>query len=89
MKYRDDNFYATHNCTLLYGKATKIDEKAKQVILTNGEKISFDKLLVATGSSAFVPPFEGLETVEHQCTFMCLDDSRELDKMLDDTAIPS
>ena len=82
MKYRDDDFYATHNCTLLHGKVTEVDANTKQVVLADGSKIPFDKLLVATGSSAFVPPFEGLETVEHRCTFMCLDDARKLDKML-------
>jgi len=82
MKYRDDDFYATHNCTLLCGKVTEIVANAKQVVLADSSKIPFDKLLVATGSSAFVPPFEGLETVEHQCTFMCLDDARKLAKML-------
>lgn len=36
-----------------------IDATAKQVELQNGEGISYDKLVLATGSSAFVPPIEG------------------------------
>jgi NADPH-dependent 2,4-dienoyl-CoA reductase/sulfur reductase-like enzyme len=42
----------------------------------------YDKLLVGTGSSAFVPPFEGLDTVKDKFTFMCLDDAKALEKAL-------
>jgi len=83
MKYRGDTFYADNNCTLLKDIAvTKIDAKAKQVFLSNNSSIPYDKLLVATGSSAFVPPFEGLDTVKDKFTFMSLDDARKLDKAL-------
>ena len=84
MKYREDNFYADNRCNLLSGvAATKIDSKNKQVELSDGRHISYDKLLVATGSSAFVPKFEGLNSVESKHTFMSLDDARNLKKVLD------
>ena len=83
MKYRGDSFYADHACDLLRGvAATEIDAAAKEVLLSDGSRIAYDKLLVATGSSPFVPPFEGLETVQNACTFMSLDDARKLDAML-------
>jgi len=83
MKYRDNNFYAENNCKLLAGVAvTQIDAKAKQAVLSDKSRAPYDKLLVAAGSSAFVPPFEGLDTVKDQCTFMSLNDARKLDKML-------
>jgi NAD(P)H-nitrite reductase large subunit len=83
MKYREDNFYADNNCTLLANTAvTEIDAAAKKVVLSDGKKMLYDKLLVATGSSPFVPPFEGLDTVQKQCTFMGFDDARKLDAML-------
>ena len=83
MKYRGDNFYADNNVKLLANVAvTKIDAQAKQVALSDKSSIPYDQLLVATGSSAFVPPFEGLDSVKDQCTFMSLDDARKLDKML-------
>jgi NAD(P)H-nitrite reductase large subunit len=83
MKYRGDNFYADNNCKLLADVAvTQIDAKAKQVALSNNSRVPYDKLLVAAGSSAFVPPFEGLDTVKDQCTFMSLDDARKLDKLI-------
>jgi NAD(P)H-nitrite reductase large subunit len=83
MRYRGDNFYRDNNCTLLSNAAAeKIDAKAKNVVLRDGKKIPYDKLLVATGSSPFVPPFEGLDTVKDKFTFMSLDDALKLDAAL-------
>jgi NAD(P)H-nitrite reductase large subunit len=83
MRYRGDNFYADNNCTLLANTTvTEIDAAAKNVVLSNGSRMPFDKLLVATGSSPFVPAFEGLDTVKKKCTFMSLDDAHKLDAML-------
>ena len=83
MKYRDSGFYTDNNCKLLADVAvTKIDAKTKQVMLSNGNHVPYDKLLVATGSSAFVPPFEGLDTVKDKYTFMSLDDAHNIDKSL-------
>lgn len=84
MKYRPDSFYEEHNCTLLKGVcATGIDVNSKQVILADGRRINYDKLLVATGSSAFVPPFEGFDTVTDKHTFITLEDAEELKDKLD------
>jgi NAD(P)H-nitrite reductase large subunit len=84
IKYRDNDFYTKNNCTLLTNiSATGIDTKAKQVTLSDNRQIPYDKLLIAAGSSAFVPPFEGLDTVKKQFTFMSLDDALKLDKALD------
>jgi len=83
MKYRNTNFYADNHCTLLHDTATKVDAQKKQVVLSGGNTLPFDKLLVAAGSSAFVPPFAGLDTVKNKHTFMSLDDARKLDEALD------
>ena len=85
MKYRSNDFYVKNHCTLLYGTVTEVQAKTKQVMLADGREIAFDKLLVATGSSAFVPPFEGLDTVTNKWTFMCLDDARKLGEALNAT----
>lgn len=83
MKYRGDGFYAENNCTLLHTVAVNVNAGAKQVVLDDGSQISYDKLLIATGSSAFIPPFDGLDTVENQYTFMSLDDAQRLGGALD------
>jgi NAD(P)H-nitrite reductase large subunit len=83
IKYRHDNFYTDNKCTLLANVAvTGIDAAKKNVVLQDGKKIPYDKLLVATGSSPFVPVFAGLDTVVNKCTFMSLDDADRLETML-------
>jgi len=83
IKYRNDHFYADYNCTLLADTtATGIEAESKNVVLNDGRKIPYDKLLVATGSSPFVPVFDGLDTVIYKYTFMSLDDADRLDAML-------
>jgi NAD(P)H-nitrite reductase large subunit len=83
MKYRNDKFYKENKCkTLFSSNVTKVDEKAKTVTLDDNSVIPYDKLLVATGSSPFVPPFEGLDTVKNKFTFMTLADAKGLEKAL-------
>jgi len=83
MKYRGDNFYSDNNVKLKKSvSVTKIDADKKQAVLSNGDNVPYDKLLVASGSSPFVPPFEGLDTVKEKVTFMSLDDARKLDEMI-------
>ena len=80
MRYRGDGFYAENNCKTLFSKnAIRICKKEKKVILDDGSEIAYDKLLVATGSSPFVPPMKGLEKVENSFTFMSLDDAEKLE----------
>ena len=87
MKYRDDGFYDKNGCTVLFGQsAEKILTDESTVVTEKGEKIKYDKLCVASGSSPFVPPFEGLETVEKKYSFMTIDDALSLEKALDKSA---
>lgn len=77
--YRDKNFYEVNNCKLmLNSEAEKIDTNKKEVILKGGEKVSYDKLLIATGSRAFVPPIKGLDKVKECFTFYTLKDEKNL-----------
>lgn len=83
MKYRPDDFYEKNGVKTIFGvKATKIDYDKKKLLLDNKETVSFDKLLIATGSSPFVPPMQGLENVKDKFSFMKLDDAKALDKAI-------
>jgi NAD(P)H-nitrite reductase large subunit len=82
MKYRGGGFYKDNNCTLLANTSVTQIDAAKKLVLCGDKKIPYDKLLVASGSSPFVPPFEGLDTVKDKCTFMSLDDAKKLEAML-------
>lgn len=62
MKYRGDQFWKKNNVQALTGsRAVNIDFTKKQVELDSGDKVDFEKLLIATGGTPFVPRMEGRE----------------------------
>ena len=80
MSQRPADFYEKNGCKVLYGKkAVGIDPEKKTVTLDDGTGLPYTKLCVAAGSSPFVPPMTGLETVEKKFSFMMLDDMLALD----------
>ncbi|MBR3553911.1 MAG: NAD(P)/FAD-dependent oxidoreductase [Clostridia bacterium] len=79
MNYRPADFYQNNGCTVLYGKsAAAIDPNKKEVRLNDGSVLPYTALCVATGAAPFVPPTEGLDSVERQFTFLTLDDAISL-----------
>ena len=83
MHYRADSFYDDNGAEVKYGaSAVKIDAAAKEITLDSGETISYDALCCCTGSSPFVPPMQGLDTVEKKFSFMTIDDTLALEKAI-------
>lgn len=83
MNYRPEDFYEKNGCEVVYGQeATSIDPAKKTVSLSGGAEIPYDKLCIATGSSPFVPPVEGLESVKNKFSFMTIDDALSLEHVL-------
>jgi len=82
MAYRPATFYKAHDVTALLGKeASRLDTKNAKVILTDGEEISYDRLLVATGGVPFVPPIKGIEA-KGVTTFTTWDDAKALKRLV-------
>ncbi len=53
-------FFDNAQLTLRLGaRVTGIDREARQVMLAEGEPVAYDKLVLATGSTPFVPPVPG------------------------------
>lgn len=81
--YRDPDFYEKYNVTQYLGRtAEAIDSSAHTVVLDGGERIPYDKVLIATGSDPFVPPIPGLNGVQNKHTFMSMDDVRAIKPQL-------
>ncbi|MEK5180955.1 nitrite reductase large subunit NirB [Paenibacillus odorifer] len=58
----DWNWYEDNNITLHTGTTvTRIDEHSKQVIADNGMAVSYDKVIIATGSNSFILPVPGCD----------------------------
>ena len=83
MKYRSDSFYKENGCEVLYGRrAVSVDPTKKQTVLDDETVVCYDALCIAAGSRPFVPPFEGLDTVEQKYSFMTLDDALALEQAI-------
>ena len=81
MNARPADFYEKNGCEVLYGKkAVRIDPDGHTVTLGDGQILPYKKLCVAAGSSPFVPPMTGLDTVERKFSFMTMDDMLALDR---------
>lgn len=61
----------------LNSKVVSIDAKHKQVLTQKGEVISYDKLILATGSYPFVPPIPGNDQ-EHCLCYRTLEDLNKI-----------
>lgn len=87
MQYRSEDFYDRMKCRVFYGRtAVRIDSDQHEVLLDNGQILTYTSLCVAAGSSPFVPPIEGLETVKSRFSFMTLDDAFALEKAVRKTS---
>ena len=76
--YREPDFYEKNGVETLLGKrAVKIDASGRTVVLEDGTKLPYDKLMVATGSKPFVPPMNGLDKIKYH-TFMSYDSAKQI-----------
>lgn len=83
MKYRPSDFYEKNGIAVLYSRRAEcFDPAVGEVTLADGEKIGYDRLLLACGSVPFAPPMEGIETVRDRFSFLTLDDALALKKRL-------
>jgi nitrite reductase (NADH) large subunit len=71
-------WYQRHNIDLRVGvRIVDVDADAKTVTGSDGSVTPYDRLLLATGSSAWLPPIEGLNK-DGVFVFRTLDDTRAL-----------
>jgi len=78
MKYRDDDFWEKNRVELLAGReAVSLNLADKYVELDQGERIGFEKLLIATGGRPFVPKMKGADK-DGVFTFTTFSDAERL-----------
>lgn len=61
MTIRDAEFFEENNVECVTGEVSNVDIKSKKVVLADSKEIAYDKLLIATGSYAVMPPIEGIK----------------------------
>jgi assimilatory nitrate reductase electron transfer subunit len=82
---RSPEWFADHGVELRLGaRVHEIDREAREVLLVSGERLAYDRLVLATGAIPSLPPIRGL--VRHDGTlhpkvhpFRSLEDCRRLD----------
>jgi NAD(P)H-nitrite reductase large subunit len=79
---RPSDFYEKMNVETRLGvRVEHVDTKAQKLSLDDGSRLSYDRLLVASGGLPFKPPIEGSDTAG-VFTFTTLADARLLDAWL-------
>ncbi|MGD0643668.1 MAG: FAD-dependent oxidoreductase [Candidatus Bathyarchaeia archaeon] len=83
MKCRTDEFWKENNVEALTAKkATILNLNEKTVQLESGEKVAYEKLLLATGGKPFVPKMEGSDK-EGVFTFTTIRDAERIAAKID------
>ncbi|GHT38056.1 FAD-dependent oxidoreductase [Endomicrobiia bacterium] len=73
MHYRSVDFFKSRNIeVLLNAQAKKIDIEKKEVLVNGDKKLGYDKLLMATGSSPFIPQIKNLDFNKQENVFTFL-----------------
>jgi len=74
---KSHDHYVKHGIHLIQGRVAKVDGGARQVEFEGGERLAYDRLLIATGSRPLRPPVPGMDLPGvHTC--WTLDDARQI-----------
>ena len=77
---KGENHYEDLGIKYVQGEVQSVSPDTSTLILSGGEEIAYDKLLVATGSHAIKPPVDGLDLPGvHHC--WTLEDARAIAKL--------
>lgn len=80
ISFVSENFFEENNITWLKNTTViGLDPNKKSVKTHDNQDISFDKLLIATGASYFIPPIPGLRESKNVYGFRDLKDAQLLD----------
>ena len=79
LNFVENNFEELYNVQWIKGMTcTGVKPEAKVVMLEDGSEISYDKLLIATGSHTFIPPIKNLIGAKNVVGFRNVEDIETL-----------
>ena len=79
LNFAESNFEELYQVQWIKGKAcTGVRPEEKKVALEDGQEVSYDKLLIATGSHTFIPPIKNLKEANNVIGFRNLEDIETL-----------
>ena len=75
----NERFFADNNISWMSGESVgEIRIDAKSVLLESGKEIAYDKLLIASGASSFIPPVPNLRYANNVMTLRTMEDVRAI-----------
>ena len=75
LNFAEPDFDTLYRVNWMRGReAVGLDREQKALLLDGGEKLSYDRLLIATGSHTFIPPVKGLDGAVNYIGFRNIED---------------
>lgn len=82
LNFSDSDFMEKYKIQWLKGlEVLNINSSDKTILLNNDEVITYDKLLICSGASSFIPPIENLRSANCVYGLRNLDDAIEIKRM--------
>ncbi|MBR5577710.1 MAG: NAD(P)/FAD-dependent oxidoreductase, partial [Lachnospiraceae bacterium] len=79
LNFAEDNFAELYNIHWMKGReCVGVEPYKKKVILENGEEVTYDKLLIATGAKTTLPSVENLDRAKNVVGFRNIEDANRL-----------
>lgn len=76
LDFTQENFFEKYNIKWIKGvKVTELNDKDKSLLLSNGDILTYDKLLISSGASSFIPPVENLRQASNVIGLRNLEDA--------------
>jgi NAD(P)H-nitrite reductase large subunit len=89
MHYRPPDFYDRHRVKTMLGvEVVQVDPEEQCISLAGGETLPYDRLLIATGGRALVPPVSGSD-LEGVFTFTRWQDARRIERYIEAQSVKS
>ena len=81
IEFESINFFQDNRINFMPGtEVVRVDEEERVLILADGKKLLFEKILVASGSEYFMPPIPNFRYAQNVYGFRSLDDVNQIRK---------
>lgn len=85
INFIDGDFFESNNINWLKGKRfSSLNPAAHSLLLDDGEKLDYGKLLITTGADSFIPPVGAFRTASNVFGFRNLSDAQQIDRLVGD-----
>lgn len=82
ISFIEPDFFEKNAIAWLFGRTvSRLDTQGKKVFTDQGEEISYDRLLIATGAESFIPPVGNLREAENVFGLRHLRDAQAIDRL--------